>query len=246
MQYLILSDIHANWEALAAVLEQVAGRYDRVLCCGDLVGYCADPNAVVEWVIKNVSAVVRGNHDKAAADIVDLDWFNPSARMATFWTRKSLTAESLDYLRGMPKGPLPVEHFQLVHGSPLDEDEYITGLSEVWQIFDYLDKDLTFFGHSHIQGGFYRGWGRVDRIRKTDPKSDSFVLKLSDGVTYYLNPGSVGQPRDGDARAAYVLYESEERVATFARCPYDYSRTQVKIREAGLPDILADRLASGR
>jgi diadenosine tetraphosphatase ApaH/serine/threonine PP2A family protein phosphatase len=86
----------------------------------------------------------------------------------------------------------------------------------------------------------------VDRIRKTDPKSDSFALKLSDGVTYYLNPGSVGQPRDGDARAAYVLYEPEGRVVNFVRCPYDYARTQMKIREAGLPDILADRLASGR
>jgi predicted phosphodiesterase len=122
VRYLILSDIHSNWEALEAVLADAGGSFDEALCCGDLVGYGADPNRVVEWVRSNVRIVVRGNHDKGCAGLEDLDWFNPIARSAAQWTAAVLAPENLEYLRNLPKGPIPLDSFQILHGSPLDED----------------------------------------------------------------------------------------------------------------------------
>jgi hypothetical protein len=130
VRYLILSDIHANWEGLEAVLEHAAGKYDQVLCCGDLIGYGADPNAVTEWVRAHAAAVVRGNHDKASVGLDDLEWFNPVARAAAVWTQRELTPENAAYIRNLPKGPLMLDGFQVVHGSPLDEDEYILGAAD--------------------------------------------------------------------------------------------------------------------
>ena len=109
MRYLILSDIHSNWEALEAVLKDAAGAYDTVLCCGDLVGYCADPNRVLDWCRANVKRIVRGNHDKVVAGLDGLEWFNPVAQAASLWTRHELTPENLDYLANLPKGPLTVD-----------------------------------------------------------------------------------------------------------------------------------------
>src|SRR5690348_7795222 len=122
MRYLILSDLHANWDALEAVLKQAEGRYDRVICCGDVVGYGADPDAVTEWVRANVTAIVRGNHDKACAGLEDLEWFNPVARAAAVWTQSATKSGNMEYLRQLTKGPEHVNGFQILHGSPLDED----------------------------------------------------------------------------------------------------------------------------
>ncbi|MGH9665777.1 MAG: metallophosphoesterase family protein, partial [Bryobacteraceae bacterium] len=134
MRYLILSDIHANWEALDAVLAHAADAYDRILCCGDLVGYGADPNAVVEWVRAKVARVVRGNHDKACSGLEDLEWFNPIARASAEWTLKILSPDNADYLRRLPKGPAAVNGFDIAHGSPLDEDEYLITVNDVAQV----------------------------------------------------------------------------------------------------------------
>ncbi len=135
MRYLILSDLHANLQALDAVVAAATGRYDQALCCGDLIGYGADPNPVVEWVRGHCTQVVRGNHDKACTGLDDLSWFNPVARHAAIWTQKALTPQNIEYARNLPKGPLIVENFELVHGSPYDEDEYVLAAEEATQSF---------------------------------------------------------------------------------------------------------------
>ena len=246
MRYLILSDIHANWESLEAALEHAAGKYDQVLCLGDLIGYGADPNAVTEWVREHAAWVVRGNHDKAAVGLDDLEWFNPVARAAAVWTQRELTRENADYIRSLPRGPLALDGFQMVHGSPLDEDEYILGVADAGLVFGYLETRLTFFGHTHLQGGFIWNHARVETIEKTHAAEERQTLELDPECAYMVNPGSVGQPRDGDPRAAYVLYNPEESFLIYYRLPYDVGKAQEKIRRAGLPPLLADRLATGR
>ena len=246
MRYLILSDIHGNREALDAVLAHAAGKYDEVLCLGDLIGYGADPNAVTEWVREHTLAVVRGNHDKASVGLEDLEWFNPVARTAALWTQNELTPQNAEYIRGLPKGPLRFNGFQVVHGSPLDEDDYMLGPPDAGPVFCYLDTPLTFFGHTHVQGGFIWNYARVETIGKTPAHEERQTLELAAECTYLINPGSVGQPRDGDPRAAYLLYNSSENYVIYYRLPYDVRQAQEKIRCAGLPPVLADRLAEGR
>ena len=246
MRYLILSDIHANLEALNAVLEQSAGGWDQALCCGDLVGYGADPNLVVEWVRANCPTVVRGNHDRASTGMDDLEWFNPVARAAAVWTLQALSTENADYIRGLPRGPLSVDGFEVVHGSPFDEDEYVIAAGEAGNAFGYLESRLAFFGHTHVQGGFIWNQSRVETILRPSSGSDYEFLDIDPECAYLINPGSVGQPRDGDPRAGYVIYDSEDRRVKYCRVVYDVAGAQKKIHDVGLPQILADRLSVGR
>ena len=247
MRYLVLSDIHSNWEALDAVLAKSEGAYDEIVCCGDLVGYGADPNAVVDWARSEVKLIVRGNHDKVCAGLEDdLDWFNPVAKAAALWTRDVLTTANLDYLRSLPKGPIDAEPFQLAHGSPLDEDEYLVSASEAQLLFPYLDNPLTFFGHSHLQGGFAWSRLRVEAIDKVRRDTEKRFLDLKPDTAYLVNPGSVGQPRDRDPRAAYILYDPDDGYLSYHRVSYDVESTQEKIRKAGLPAMLAERLKVGQ
>jgi predicted phosphodiesterase len=246
VRYLILSDLHANWQALEAVVADAEGRYEQVLCCGDLVGYGADPNRIVEWVRENCPVVVRGNHDKACTGQDDLEWFNPVARQAALWTLQALTPENAEYTRNLPRGPLIVESFELVHGSPFDEDEYVLAADEASQAFSYLERRLSFFGHTHVQGGFIWNQSRVETIPHTAFRTEPQVMEIDPACAYLINPGSAGQPRDGDPRAAYVLYDSGAQMVTYCRVPYDIEAAQKQIRGAGLPTILADRLSMGR
>lgn len=247
MRYLILSDVHANWEALHAVLESAAGRYDRVVCLGDLVGYAADPNAVTDWVRANASVVVRGNHDRACGGLEDLEWFNPVARAAAKWTHTELTPENLAYIAALPKGPLVVENFQIMHGSLLDEDAYLVTTADAGHAFPYLESSVAFFGHTHVQGGFEWVRDRVWVIGGPDPQlQKEMLLEFDPDAAYLINPGSVGQPRDTDPRAAYILYDPDDRFLTYHRVEYDIDAAQTKIRRAGLPDLLAQRLGVGR
>jgi len=246
VRYLIVSDLHANLEALQAVLREAAGAYDQALCCGDLVGYGADPNAIVSWVREHCALTVRGNHDKACTELDDLEWFNPVARQAAIWTRTTLTPENFAFTRDLPKGPLTCEMFQLVHGSPYDEDEYVLAADEAGQAFNYLERRLVFFGHTHVQGGFIWNHSRVETIPRTSLRGDRQVLEIDPACAYLINPGSVGQSRDGDPRAGYLIFDSGAQMLTYFRVPYDIEAAQKKIRSAGLPPILADRLAVGR
>ena len=245
MRYLILSDIHANREALDAVLGHARGHYDHIVCCGDVVGYGADPDPVTEWVRDNVASIVRGNHDKACAGLEDLEWFNAIAKASALWTQETMKADNIGYLHDLAKGPGRVDGFQILHGSPLDEDEYLVSDQDVAQVAPYLDSSVSFFGHTHLQCAFLCHRNGVKRLRNVEGESDHEVLELQPGASYLINPGSVGQPRDGDPRAAYAIYQPKERLVTLSRVKYDVPSAQKKILNAGLPELLALRLEAG-
>lgn len=249
MHYLLLSDIHANHEALEAVMADADERYpaiDKTVCLGDVVGYGADPEAVLNRVRSLTDTIIRGNHDKAVSLGENLEWFNPAARDATYWTLNQLPSECVDFLRELPKGPMLVNGFQICHGSPLDEDEYLITNGDVQGISGRVDVGVTFFGHTHVQGGFRILKGVVSSLPRPAMDSDSETIELEDQAYYLLNPGSVGQPRDHDPRAAYSVYDAENRLCHMHRVPYDIESAQKKILEAGLPERLALRLSYGR
>lgn len=243
MRFLILSDIHANWQALEAVIRHAQGRYDNILCCGDIVGYGADPDAVTDWVRGHVNVTIRGNHDKACAGLEDLEWFNPVARLSALWTQVSTKPDNITYLRDLAQGPEQVDGFQILHGSPIDEDEYLITEGDAAQAAPYLEAPISFFGHTHLQGGFLCHRNGIKRIPQATENREE--LALENDSYYLINPGSVGQPRDGDPRAAYLIYDSNARLVTYCRVEYDVQSAQKKILEAGLPDILARRLGLG-
>ena len=246
MRFLILSDIHANSEGLDAVLADAEGQYDSIVCCGDLVGYNPDPVRALEWVRGNCESVVRGNHDKVVAGIDDLDWFNPVAQISARWTIEQLSEEHLSYLRSLPKGPLALKSFQIFHGAPFDEDEYVLSPEVARDCFSFLDSPLAFFGHTHLQGGFFQKHRYLGGIGRPRPGEPELVVELEANTFYIINPGSVGQPRDGDPRAAYALYDADHRLVRLRRVEYPISQTLEKIRTAGLPDALGLRLFHGQ
>lgn len=246
MRYLILSDLHSNYEALMAVAEFARGRYDVALCCGDLIGYGVDPNAVVDWVRENCAVVVRGNHDRACTGTDDLNWFNPTARAAALWTRRALTPENLDWAGKLAKGPLTVGGFALAHGSLSDEDEYLLSAGEAEEAMIYMDSQIAFFGHTHMQGGFVWSGVHTQSIRRVSERSERTLLDIEPERSYLINPGSVGQPRDGDPRAAFAIFDTDAQIVTYWRVPYDVELTKRKILSTGLPAILGSRLTVGR
>ena len=251
MRLLVLSDIHANLEALEACLD-AAPEYDQVYNLGDIVGYGANPNEVTARSRELGSIFVRGNHDKACSGVSSLDDFNPIAALAAVWTQRQLTPEHLAFLRDLPEGPLtPMERVQLVHGSPRDEDEYILMASDAYSILAEAEKPLIFFGHTHVQRCFVlesdSGHGKsLVPVQRSAKGKQAIKIDLKPGTRYMVNPGSVGQPRDNDPRAAFMLYNSMENSVTLYRVPYDIPRAQQKIMAAGLPERLASRLAEGR
>ncbi|MGC2170183.1 MAG: metallophosphoesterase [Candidatus Sulfotelmatobacter sp.] len=247
----MLSDIHANLEALEACLA-AAPPYDFVVNLGDVVGYGASPNEVVDRSRSLGKIFVRGNHDKAATGLLTLDDFNPLAALAALWTRDQLTPEHHEWLRTLPQGPLALDGFpqvQLVHGSPADEDVYVVSLGDALGQLLALTTPLTFFGHTHLQGGFFANGDSADSFRpeyRTVGQAESVSLQLKPNTRYMINPGSVGQPRDWDWRAAFALFDSEAQVLHFHRAPYNLKAAQDRILDANLPPRLATRLAAGR
>ena len=249
MRYLILSDIHSNESALEAVLAQVGRRYDEILCLGDIVGYGPDVNEASDRVRELAPvALVRGNHDKAGSGLTDPTDFNPAARAAAFWTREQLRPDNLEYLRQLPVGPARVGDFQIVHGSVRDEDEYVFHAREARVSLELAEVSLIFFGHTHFQGGFVlRNSGRVEQVRlHWPPGVVSAKLVLATNARYLINPGSIGQPRDGDPRAAFAVYDDDEHTVEYWRVPYDVAVTQERMRKVSLPTPLVERLAAGR
>src|SRR5579872_4149124 len=247
MRVLVISDIHANIHALDACMEAFPA-YDVVWNLGDVVGYGANPNEVIGRACELGNIFVRGNHDKACSGVSDLTGFNPVAALAAIWTQKTLTPANLEWLKVLPQGPVkPNEEIDvaLVHGSPLDEDEYIINVHDAVEPLDHPPARATFFGHTHLQGGFLNNEGDVHAIRPAfrDPRQPQRIdFRLEDGVRYLLNPGSIGQPRDGDPRSGFALYDNEEKLVIFYRVPYDIHAAQKDIRDAGLPPRLAERL----
>jgi predicted phosphodiesterase len=246
LRYLILSDLHANAEALAAVLARVRGRsYDAVVVLGDFVGYGADPNEVIDRVrhLRRRKLMVRGNHDRVAAGLDPGGSFNPVALSAARWTAERLTDENRRFLEGLPVGPVEIdERFVICHGSPLDEDAYIFSDSDAAWNFRSIGLDLCFFGHSHVPSVFTL---EVDQIRVDVVRGARRRLKLEPGKRYLINPGSVGQPRDRNIAAAFAVYDAGRREVVFERVAYDVAAARDKILRAGLPTALGDRLLVG-
>ncbi|HCF96817.1 MAG: metallophosphoesterase family protein [Verrucomicrobiota bacterium] len=241
MKIAILGDIHSNLEALTAVMadtrEQEVTEY---LCVGDIVGYNANPRECLEIVRQELKAVsVKGNHDEYIASDMPLTGFNPIAARAVEWQRNQLTAEERKYLGELPF-KLQVKGVTLVHAT-LDSPSGWTYVTDKWAAeasFSYQLSSICFYGHTHIPLAFTRA-GRV----KVSLYS-SLSLKL--GTKYFINVGSVGQPRDGDPRAAYALYDTDESTVELRRVEYDIAKAQEKVIQAGLPERLAARLEIGR
>jgi predicted phosphodiesterase len=246
VRYLILSDIHANLDALEAVLAHASGNWDRVLVLGDLVGYGAEPEAVVNRVrALEPDAVIRGNHDKAACGIDDGSQFNTVARIAAVWTGDQLTPDSLAYLRALPMGPIEIDATtEICHGTPFDEDHYIFDGNDAVMAFDAAERPLCLYGHTHLPAIFRHIDAHYEGA-PPDPDRD-VLLPLQRGARYLVNVGSVGQPRDGDPRAGYGVLDADERELRLYRVPYPVEDAQRKIIAAGLPVSLANRLAMGR
>ena len=251
MRVLLLSDIHSNLEALEACLA-AAPPHDAVINLGDIVGYGASPNEVIERSRGLGHIFVRGNHDKAASGAMELKDFNPIAGLAALWTRDQLIPENLKWLRTLPAGPIQITELpgiQFVHGSPVDEDEYVVTLRDAIEPLLTSATPLTFFGHTHLQGTFCTNNMASDYFRpqyQTVGQGEAREVPLKDGVRYMVNPGSVGQPRDGDWRAAFAVFDSTARIVTFCRVPYNLKQAQDRILTANLPQRLATRLAAGR
>lgn len=244
MRYLVLSDIHANLEALEAVLA-AARAVDAILVLGDLVGYGADPNAVIDRIRGLASAsIIRGNHDKVGSGLEDAANFNPVARYAIEWTAATLSPDRRAWLAALPAGPVLVDDFvEICHGSPSDEDLYLFDDVEISRAIEASLRPLCLFGHTHVPAAFKLD-GQIESIGP--PRGARFDVRLEPGVRYLVNCGAVGQPRDGDGRAAFGLLDTAARTLAVLRVEYDVSAAQAKIVEAGLPDLLAQRLAVGR
>ncbi len=251
LRILLLSDIHSNLEALEACLS-AAPAHDLVVNLGDLVGYGANPNEVTDRSRNLGRYFVRGNHDKAATGLMPTSSFNPVAALAALWTRDELTPQNLQWLHDLPQGPLQIAEagdVQFVHGSPLDEDEYLASLRDALEPMAISPVALTFFGHTHLQGGFVLNNDVCDAFRPqyaSIGKTESWTLKMEKPSRHFINPGSVGQPRDGDWRAAFAVFDDGPNTIDFFRVPYDLKAAQEKILAANLPARLATRLATGQ
>jgi predicted phosphodiesterase len=247
VRYLILSDIHANIDALEAVLEAAAAdSWDRLLLLGDLVGYGAEPGAVIDRVRGlNPLATIRGNHDKAACGIEDGSSFNYVARLAAQWTFDALSEEHRAYLRALPQGPVTIdETIEICHGAPFDEDHYIFDADDASRALDSATRPLCLFGHTHLPVVFRRNPNIFDGFLPEGP--DDSLIPIEGGLNYLINVGSVGQPRDGDPRAAFGIYDSTGPSLVIRRIEYPLQLAQRRILDAGLPASLANRLGMGR
>jgi len=246
MRFLVLSDIHANIDAFDTVLAHAEGRWDRVLVLGDLVGYGAEPNAVVDRV-KSLSpdVVIRGNHDKAACGLDDGSQFNHVARAAAMWTGGVLTPDNIAYLRALPMGPIQIDALtEVCHGAPFDEDHYIFDGGDARMAIQAAERPLCLYGHTHLPAIFKVVEGILDGEA---PDGDrEVVVPLQRGARYLINVGSIGQPRDGDPRAGYGVLDDEARELRLFRVPYPVEKAQHRILSAHLPASLANRLALGR
>jgi predicted phosphodiesterase len=240
MKIALFGDIHANWEALETVLADADSQgCDSYVCLGDVVGYNADPVKCLEKIQEMGCPVVKGNHDEDAGGEHSLEMMNPTAAEALQWTRDQLNAEQREWLARM-RMVRQVEDFTIVH-STLDQPNvwnYVTNKFDAMSNFSYQFTQVCFHGHTHVPRVFVRG----TRVQEVEPDS----VAIEPGMKYFINAGSVGQPRDGEWKASYCIYDTDNKIVTFRRLEYDIETTQKKILDAGLPKILADRLATGR
>ncbi len=240
MKYAIISDIHANLEGFQTVLADIQQQEcTHVVCLGDVVGYGANPKECLETVRTMNIPVVKGNHDEYIGVEEDPEGFNDAAAEAVAWSRAQLSAEDRKWLRDLKYFRI-VANFSIVHAT-LDAPQrwgYVFEKLEAAASFTYQNTQVCFFGHTHVPLAF---------IRDAGVRGGTYTkFKVEQGKKYFVNVGSVGQPRDGDPRAGYVVYDLPQGTIELRRLTYDVATAQKKIRAAGLPERLADRLASGR
>lgn len=241
MRILVLSDVHANLAAFKAVLDDAAGKWDKIWYLGDLVGYGPNPNECVELLRQHEHLALSGNHDWATLDKLDISDFNEEARTAVLWTRDTLTEESFAFLDALP-AKRQQDQFTLAHASPRHPVwEYILDYETALANFEQFTTPYCLVGHTHIPV-----------LIAEDKDDELFVLTPTYKETVYLedtrviiNPGSVGQPRDSDPRASYAFLNSKDLTWEFHRVEYPVEETQAQMRDFGLPDALATRLEYG-
>ena len=238
----MLSDVHANLVALETVMA-AAGEFDEVWNLGDIVGYGPRPGECIDYIVSlNPAASLIGNHDWAAIGRLQLDEFNPVARFATYWTTAQLRTDHMNYLEGLPNRVME-EHWMLVHASPRHPIwEYVYTAKVAHENFQLFDNDVCFLGHTHVQ--LFITESMAESGRPPAQPHDGFQLEVAE-ERLIVNPGSVGQPRDNNPDAAFAIYDTEKRVVTFRRVPYDVELTQRQMEDAGLPRPLITRLALG-
>lgn len=247
MRILILSDLHSNGTALDAVLQASKDRWNLSVCLGDVVGYGPDPNYVTERLRQLGTKTIRGNHDKAVTGLMPTEDFNPVAKAAVDWTRAELKPEHLAWLTQLPKGPMETDGIVIIHGALQDEDEYVFTPEQALDGLLDSNAAVTFFGHTHHQGGFSYQDDQLEILQIKPRATEPFAaLRIQLPRRFLLNPGSIGQPRDGDPRAAFAIADLEHSVVEFWRVPYDIEAVQRRMRAAHLPEPLVQRLVVGR
>lgn len=244
MRYLIFSDIHSNLEAFEALLECTPVKEaDKYLFLGDLVGYGANPNKTIDRFkeLKNIYSI-RGNHDKVIANLESSSLFNPVAAFSAEWSKLQLSDDNQTFLKQIKKGPEVVDHFiTICHGSTFDEDYYVFSMFEAVESFKFMETSIGFFGHTHFPVIYLLRNEKIDIV----PLTQETKIKLDPNTRYLVNPGSIGQPRDKNPNPSFIVFDSNKKELHFKRFTYNIKETQRKIREAGLPEILASRLESG-
>ncbi len=245
MRALVVSDLHANAEALRVVFAKVRRKsFDSVFCLGDFVGYGAQPNQVLDAMrtLRGRKVYIRGNHDRVAAGLDDANGFNQAAKAAALWTRDHLSAPNRRFLRDLTVGPVMHRDVLLCHGSPYDEDEYVFNVHHAAQVLSLFPAPFILFGHTHLPAVF-----SIDKdfnVSGFAVREDATV-RLDPNKRYLINPGSVGQPRDRNPHSSFIILDTEKRSVQFFRVEYDVAKTQASILKAGLPEILASRLTYG-
>jgi len=247
VKFLVFSDIHSNLEAFKAVLSKIRKmKIDSYLFLGDAVGYGANPNEVIELLASIPNLIsVRGNHDKVVMGYESLEFFNPVAAEAVKWTRKNLNEFSRKFLSMLKRGFIVVkEGICICHGAPQDEDYYIFTPEEAYMSLSFSGESLCFFGHTHVPVVYefrtpeaYSVYYPLEEGRTT--------IKLNKNYKYMINPGSVGQPRDRNPRASFLVFDDQKYIVRFYRVPYKIANARKKILQQGLPQVLGDRLLEG-
>jgi predicted phosphodiesterase len=233
MRLAIISDIHSNLEALQQALEAISEKnMDEIVCLGDIIGYGANPNECIELVREHATHVLLGNHDEAAVDLSKTEYFNPYARVAAEWTNQELSAEHSDFINELPY-TLELDGHFFVHSSPFEPHEwhYVISDADAQFNFDHFTQPICFLGHSHVPSVFC---------------DDEETIELAQGKRFIINVGSIGQPRDGDRRLSLGIVDTETWSYENLRLEYDVQKAADKIRQAGLPKALSERLFIGR
>lgn len=245
MRALVVSDLHANAEALRATMTRMRRKkFDSVFCLGDFVGYGANPNQVLDTMrtLRAKKIYIRGNHDRVAAGLDDASGFNNAAKASALWTRDRLSPVNRRFLHDLAVGPRMHGDAMLCHGSPYDEDEYLFNVHHAAQVLALYHAPFILFGHTHLPAVF-----SIDpdmNVSGFAVREDATV-KLQPGLRYLINPGSVGQPRDRNPQSSCIILDTDKRTVQFFRTDYDLKKTQASILKAGLPEVLATRLSYG-